>query len=124
MRISDWSSDVCSSDLRRHRPEADQRDQRPLCRARDGGYPQREEQEGERIEQIEKEQQQAALPGLGIVAGQAEGQNADADQDGRQRDRKSTRLTPVTNAHLVCRLLLEKKKNNKAKTDKPNQTTR
>src|SRR3546814_7757169 len=23
------------------------------------------------------------------------------------RDRKSTRLTPVTNAHLVCRLLLE-----------------
>src|SRR3546814_1156280 len=24
-------------------------------------------------------------------------------------DRKSTRLTPVTNAHLVCRLLLEKK---------------
>src|SRR3546814_9289602 len=26
-------------------------------------------------------------------------------------DRKSTRLTPVTNAHLVCRLLLEKKKN-------------
>src|SRR3546814_4235296 len=46
-------------DERRHRPEADQRDQRPLCRARDGGYPQREEQEGERIEQIEKEQQQA-----------------------------------------------------------------
>src|SRR3546814_6198110 len=27
-------------------------------------------------------------------------------------DRKSTRLTPVTNAHLVCRLLLEKKKHN------------
>src|SRR3546814_6563067 len=26
------------------------------------------------------------------------------------RDRKSTRLTPVTNAHLECRLLLEKKK--------------
>src|SRR3546814_6634797 len=30
-------------------------------------------------------------------------------------DRKSTRLTPVTNAHLVCRLLLEKK-------NKPNST--
>src|SRR3546814_3996962 len=27
-------------------------------------------------------------------------------------DRKSTRLTPVTNAHLVCRLLLAKKNNN------------
>src|SRR3546814_6888325 len=26
------------------------------------------------------------------------------------QDRKSTRLNPVTNAHLVCRLLLEKKK--------------
>src|SRR3546814_6591355 len=26
-----------------------------------------------------------------------------------QIDRKSTRLTPVTNAHLVCRLLLETK---------------
>src|SRR3546814_4932018 len=29
---------------------------------------------------------------------------------GHRSDRKSTRLTPVTNAHLVCRLLLEKKK--------------
>src|SRR3546814_9257893 len=28
----------------------------------------------------------------------------------RQLDRKSTRLNSVTNAHLVCRLLLEKKK--------------
>src|SRR3546814_4179041 len=31
-------------------------------------------------------------------------------QDGPGRDRKSTRLNSVTNAHLVCRLLLEKKK--------------
>src|SRR3546814_8402411 len=30
-------------------------------------------------------------------------------------DRKSTRLTPVTNAHLVCRLLLEKKKHTQLK---------
>src|SRR3546814_3350263 len=29
------------------------------------------------------------------------------------RDRKSTRLNPVTNAHLVCRLLLEKKNKKK-----------
>src|SRR3546814_3035032 len=28
----------------------------------------------------------------------------------RRTDRKSTRLNSVTNAHLVCRLLLEKKK--------------
>src|SRR3546814_4824155 len=29
------------------------------------------------------------------------------------RDRKSTRLNPVTNAHLVCRLLLGKKNHQK-----------
>src|SRR3546814_4904145 len=32
-------------------------------------------------------------------------------------DRKSTRLTPVTNAHLVCRLLLEKKKTKSTRID-------
>src|SRR3546814_3986365 len=32
-----------------------------------------------------------------------------AEQSGG-RDRKSTRLNSITNAHLVCRLLLEKKK--------------
>src|SRR3546814_8705144 len=37
---------------------------------------------------------------------------AGAGCDRRPEDRKSTRLTPVTNAHLVCRLLLEKKKKN------------
>src|SRR3546814_8936523 len=34
-------------------------------------------------------------------------------------DRKSTRLNPVTNAHLVCRLLLEKKKKTKKNTTTP-----
>src|SRR3546814_3390732 len=29
-----------------------------------------------------------------------------------REDRKSTRLNSITNAHLVCRLLLEKKKHN------------
>ncbi len=33
-----------------------------------------------------------------------------AQMSGPQADRKSTRLTPVTNSYLVCRLLLEKKK--------------
>src|SRR3546814_3516522 len=32
-------------------------------------------------------------------------------------DRKSTRLNSITNAHLVCRLLLENKKNNKQHLD-------
>src|SRR3546814_1301692 len=31
---------------------------------------------------------------------------------GAEVDRKSTRLNSITNAHLVCRLLLEKKKTN------------
>src|SRR3546814_2667005 len=31
------------------------------------------------------------------------------DEAQNTTDRKSTRLTPVTNAHIVCRLLLEKK---------------
>src|SRR3546814_3121718 len=43
------------------------------------------------------------------------------DVVGRE-DRKSTRLTPVTNAHLVCRLLLEKKKNNKKKYNEHDDT--
>src|SRR3546814_5709708 len=32
------------------------------------------------------------------------------DRPRHRQDRKSTRLNSVTNAHLVCRLLLEKKK--------------
>src|SRR3546814_2359514 len=47
---------------------------------------------------------------------------------GRVQDRKSTRRTPVTNAHLVCRLLLEKKKppctNTRITHPKINLTTR
>src|SRR3546814_6244555 len=39
------------------------------------------------------------------------------------RDRKSTRLNSITNAHLVCRLLLEKKKTNTNTTPKLTQTT-
>src|SRR3546814_2256553 len=40
-----------------------------------------------------------------------------------QVDRKSTRLTPVTNAHLVCRLLLEKKKKTHCKSKTNLHTT-
>src|SRR5881409_4292595 len=34
-----------------------------------------------------------------------------------ERDRKSTRRSPVTVSHLVCRLLLEKKKKKKQKNE-------
>src|SRR3546814_5922376 len=47
--------------------------------------------------------------GAGAGAG-ADRRRNHAGTEAHRRDRKSTRLTPVTNAHLVCRLLLEKKK--------------
>src|SRR3546814_18887867 len=48
-----------------------------------------------------------ALPVIGGGRGAGEGQRDDGCE---QADRKSTRLNSITNAHLVCRLLLEKKK--------------
>src|SRR3546814_1381069 len=57
----------------------------------------------------------APLVGAFALAQQGQGEHVrpglveqGADEFGQ--DRKSTRRTPVTNAHLVCRLLLEKKK--------------
>src|SRR3546814_1048455 len=38
MRISDWSSDVCSSDLRRHRVKRERHLADPLVRRIDRGY--------------------------------------------------------------------------------------
>src|SRR3546814_4444243 len=64
-------------------------------------------------------QAQFALHHLGIPSDQAdarEGRRCSpiTPKTYRNRsDRKSTRLNSVTNAHLVCRLLLEKKKNKK-----------
>src|SRR3546814_5914043 len=46
----------------------------------------------------------------GVQKGEIFGRAPDHPFD-EVEDRKSTRRTPVTNAHLVCRLLLEKKKN-------------
>src|SRR3546814_5222308 len=41
----------------------------------------------------------------------------------REIDRKSTRLNSVTNAHLVCRLLLEKKKKKYNRNETTNDST-
>src|SRR3546814_2380671 len=50
-----------------------------------------------------------------------DGRQSDTVMDRRnQADRKSTRLTPVTNAHLVCRLLLEKKQKHQHKNKNNN----
>src|SRR3546814_10677763 len=48
------------------------------------------------------------LPGQ--LSQRAQGAVTGTEPGAAGADRKSTRLTPVTNAHLVCRLMLEKKK--------------
>src|SRR3546814_1502231 len=98
MRISDWSSDVCSSDLLGRIGEHAALDplQQPV---------------GLIAGKIRLEAQ-AARAGLlaqrlGLVAlGIVVGESRVLVQIGRAHV-----CTPVTNAHLVCRLLLEKKKN-------------
>src|SRR3546814_7736973 len=92
MRISDWSSDVCSSDLLRSK-----RDVAIFGK--------------KLVERRSLEAFAIARPKSGVG-----GQNPDA---ARRKQGLSTEPeigrahvgTPVTNAHLVCRLLLEK--NNK-----------
>src|SRR3546814_1484678 len=113
MRISDWSSDVCSSDLAEHQRaeleagvdvgeedflvleveqgtdpprggNAAEERRRPLV----GGDPRRRQQADDAI-------------GPRQVRGAFD----------EQADRKSTRRTPVTTAHIVCLLLREQKTN-------------
>src|SRR3546814_10633119 len=98
MRISDWSSDVCSSDLADHHAGID------LLAGAD-------EEETALLQVPQRIGDRLALLGRDEGAGAA---RRDRALVGRpvveQADRKSTRLNSVTNAHLVCRLLLEKKK--------------
>src|SRR3546814_10390143 len=97
MRISDWSSDVCSSDLLvqsrvcslpgcfRAEPVSDQI-MPPGCYGADG-------KEADRRSALTSDRQTDVFPALGTDM-----------QIGR-----APVCTPVTNAHLLCRLLLEKK---------------
>src|SRR3546814_10315400 len=88
MRISDWSSDVCSSDL----------DITVDAIAAALGV----------AVEIHPEARAMLLAYYETRGGLTEARLRMA----RAPDRKSTRLTPVTNAHIVCRLLLAKKKTN------------
>src|SRR3546814_7173106 len=110
MRISDWSSDVCSSDLFRAFGDEDEfTGQRHaavrLAPARQGfgAINLATRHIDDRLE----ERHELALP---QTAAYLLGQCQMPAQAMGMRSEEHT-SDPVTNAHLVCRLLLEKKKN-------------
>src|SRR3546814_3883005 len=129
MRISDWSSDVCSSDLNAA-VTADageigraQALQAMACRAEPHSdmNPVLLKPQADRTSQLIVHGRVRGTLGSGNFR-EARGALMTEVLESYHRlrgqcdivivegDRKSTRRTPVTNAHLVCRLLLEKKK--------------
>src|SRR3546814_1644269 len=113
MVISDWSSDVCSSDLSRSRAERDPRTRRRRARnprGRRGALrkcrtpPHRNGPSVGRTFRMSA----AAAPAKGGVRERGRRRRQCRIGAARQIGRAHV-LTPVTNAHLVCRLLLEKK---------------
>src|SRR3546814_2716278 len=125
MRISDWSSDVCSSDLpgcRRnphyawpsisiaYSPIRHSRNLRPERCCWRSGCNRLPVPPSTRVERPLAASRRAMH--LRVLRRRSAPRTY-----GRQKDRKSTRLNPVTNAHLVCRLLLEKKKHYNTHSD-------
>src|SRR3546814_9838012 len=123
MRISDWSADVCSSDLAtiglaRHcqRPLLSQ-GRRITRSARSFASGQRRACTICCLDNWRRAPRPTFSPPR---ARRAPDSIRRGERAPRARDRKSTRLNSVTNAHLVCRLLLEKKKR---RTNKNQQNT-
>src|SRR3546814_8850856 len=94
MRISDWSSDVCSSDLQDQLEE--------LLRGVEGDDPAAAVLRCLRL--VERGNQQDRVQRLAIRMLRLLQELGEAGVD-----RKSTRLNSSPNAHLVCRLLLDEK---------------
>src|SRR3546814_8272389 len=108
MRISDWSSDVCSSDL--------------VDVHQDRGHRRIAQQQLEAVRDLRAGRFRAHVHEVGRLAalllqqvdrGERQAGAIHHDEIGRAHVR-----TPVTNAHLVCRLLLEKKKQNTKNNNK------
>src|SRR3546814_6616894 len=111
MRISDWSSDVCSSDLTATRLHDLKRRLhatffQPVLQPRQIAV------DHWLHVGIKPRDHRALILAKSGVHFVRHGQGQ------RRIDRKSTRLNSVTNAHLVCRLLLDKKNNQNQKNSK------
>src|SRR3546814_5451280 len=108
MRISDWSSDVCSSDLGNSLCGPSRATMLTGRQSNAHGFT----QNGQHFDNsswvwpraLAQAGYTTAMFGKWHINGTPKGIGFDD-----WKDRKSTRLNPVTNAHLVCRLLLEKK---------------
>src|SRR3546814_1157972 len=113
MRIRDWSSDVCSSDLGHRGAEqpAAQDPGRVEAAGRRARITRRQlghEREGAAMGDLRTDRCTFAMHGVGQ---RAQMRHAFAIQIGRAN------VTPVTKAHLVCRLLLEKKNKRNSNTN-------
>src|SRR3546814_9833266 len=115
MRISDWSSDVCSSDLAE---QAWGRGLLQVPRVREPRLepplpaPRSPEQPGPRArpQRLPRPPPPAPPAPVRRSPGCPTPSGPDTPDRATPVDRKSTRLNSITNAHLVCRLLLDKKK--------------
>src|SRR3546814_9937884 len=119
MRISDWSSDVCSSDLFADRHRAAQRVEhadlhrfgaaaarRFVLLAACADHPHAGEQRADQHLPLKPLAHIVLRLNFAPSASRADAATSpDKSYIGRAHD-----WTPVTNAHLVCRLLLDKKK--------------
>src|SRR3546814_4249967 len=127
LRISDWSSDVCSSDLGDRAENDRDHDCRHECAHQ---YATASDREGRRNGCLEPPcftlflseclndlhcaqylGHSCAHIGDSVLTGAGQGAETAA------RSEEHTSETPVTNAHLVCRLLLEKKNTETYTTD-------
>src|SRR3546814_5109040 len=108
MRISDWSSDVCSSDLDRVRGLV------LLRHLERGGHQHRQRADilDQRRRETDRGGEHDELGADPLDAARDQGLRAFDHPRSLHQIGRAHVWTPVTNAQLVCRLLLENKKTN------------
>src|SRR3546814_7504366 len=115
MRISDWSSDVCSSDLRQNSIVTRLQSAHNRLRVRELYAGEKVQDAFARFDLLERRvdlaEGRADAMSLGTQRRTLEEEIADLESNDKVEEIGRAHVcTPVTNAHLVCRLLLEKKK--------------